>query len=251
MPSSPQDPTPAPAGGPDPAPGVFATTDWSIVLAAGTDGSRKRLALDKLCRTYWRPVYGFVRRLGHDAEPAKDLTQSFFAHLLGSEFFATADPDRGRFRSYLCQSCRLFLGNEWQKRTAEKRGGGQSSIPWENLTPADESQFSSSVDPSTEFDRQWALALLRHALEHLEQEQAKAGELASFALLRPYLTTRPEPGDYDRLAAKLGVARGTVPVLVHRLSRRYQELIRAQVAATIVNRAEIDDELRQCLKSLG
>lgn len=251
MPSPAPDPTPAPAGGRVQGNGVFATTDWSIVLDAGTDGSRKRLALEQLCRTYWQPVYIFIRRLGHDREPARDLTQAFFAHLLANDFFATADPERGRFRGYLRQSCRLFLGNEWQKRTAEKRGGGQSAIPWENLTPADEGQFASPADPSTEFDRQWALALLRHALEQLEQEQTQAGEHRTFELLRPYLTVRPEPGDYERLATQLGVARGTMPVLVHRLGRRYQELIRAQVAATVANRAEVDDELRHCLKSLG
>ncbi len=231
--------------------GLFETTDWSIVLDAGTDGARKRRALEKLCRIYWRPVYVFVRRLGHDPESAKDLTQAFFAHLLESDFFATADPERGRFRGYLRQTCRHFLGNEWQKRTADKRGGGQSIIPWENLTPADEQQFAVPADPSTEFDRQWALALLRNALEQLEAEQAAAGGRRAFESLRPYLTLRPGAGDYDRLAAELGVARGSVPVLVHRLSRRYQELIRAQVAATVANRTEVDDELRHCLKSIG
>ncbi|AOS43539.1 RNA polymerase sigma factor [Lacunisphaera limnophila] len=251
MPSSPPDPTPAPAGGPGHQPGVFVTTDWSIILDAATDGSRKRLALEKLCRSYWRPVYTFIRRLGHDGESAKDLTQAFFAHLLENDFFATADRERGRFRGYLRQTCRHFLSNDWQKRTAEKRGGGQAAIPWENLTAAEEQQFASPADPSMEFDRQWAITLLRHALEHLEAESVHAGEQRTFELLRPYLTLRPEPGDYARLAASLGVSRGSVPVLVHRLSRRYQELIRAQVAATVADRTEIDDELRYCLKALG
>lgn len=251
MSSSPPDPTPASAGGAGHLPGAFATTDWSIVLDAATDGSRKRLALEKLCRTYWRPVYTFIRRLGHDGEAAKDLTQAFFAHLLASDFFATADRDRGRFRGYLRQTCRHFLSNDWQKRTAEKRGGGQAGIPWESLTAADEQQFAAPADPSTEFDRQWAIALLRHALDQLAAESAAAGEQRTFDLLRPYLTVRPEPGDYDRLAASLGVSRGSVPVMVHRLGRRYQELIRAQVAATVANRTDIDDELRYCLKALG
>lgn len=232
-------------------PGAFATTDWSIVLAAGTDGTRKRRALERLCRTYWRPVYGFVRRLGHDVEAAKDLTQAFFAHILEGDFFSTADPDRGRFRSYLCHSCRLFLGNDWQKRTAEKRGGGVSAVPWENLTPADESQFAQRADPSSEFDRQWALALLRSAMNRLEQEQVAAGETRAFQLLRPFLTTRPAAGDYERLATELGVAHGTVPVLVHRLGKRYQELIRAEVAATVATRSDVDAELRHCLQALG
>lgn len=230
---------------------AFATTDWSIVLDAGADGSRKRRALEKLCRTYWRPVYGFVRRLGNDAEHAKDLTQAFFAHLLESDFFATADREQGRFRGYLRQSCRHFLGNEWQKRTAEKRGGGQSVVPWGSLTPEDESQFATPADPASDFDRQWALALLRHAMDCLEAEHATADERRTFALLRPYLTARPDPGDYERLAAQLGVSRGSVPVLVHRLGKRYQELIRAEVAATVATRTDVDAELRHCLQSLG
>jgi RNA polymerase sigma factor (sigma-70 family) len=230
---------------------AFATTDWSIVLDASTDGARKRRALEKLCRTYWRPVYGFVRRLGHDAEAAKDLTQSFFAHLLENDFLATADRDRGRFRSYLCHSCRLFLGNDWQKRMAEKRGGGASVVPWETLTPEDEAPFATGADPSSEFDRQWTLALLRSAMTRLEKEHADAGETRTFELLRPYLTARPATGDYDHLATELGVARGTVPVLVHRLGKRYQELIRAEVSATVATRTDIDAELRHCLQALG
>ena len=232
-------------------PGVFETTDWSIVLAAGTDGTRKRRALEKLCRIYWRPVYVFIRRLGNGPEPAKDLTQAFFAHLLEKDFFASADPEQGRFRGYLRQSCRLFLGNEWQKRSAEKRGGGHSAVPWETLTPEDERQFATPADPAADFDRQWALALLRNAFARLEAEHRTADERRQFELLRPYLTRRPDPGDYDRLAASLGVARGSVPVLVHRLGKRYQELIRAEVAATVSLRTDIDAELRHCLQALG
>lgn len=231
--------------------GGFNTTDWSIVLDAGTDGTRKRLALEKLCRTYWRPVYGFIRGLGNDPDHAKDLTQSFFAHLLENDFFATADPERGRFRSYLRQSCRLFLGNEWQKRTAGKRGGGASVVPWEELAASDEPSLGAPADPAVEFDRQWALALLRNALHRLESEHATPADRRQFELLRPYLTARPEPGDYDRLAGLLGVTRGSVPVLVHRLGKRYQELIRAEVAATVVRRSEIEAELRHCLQALG
>ena len=244
---------PRPEANEDQGPGkvVFETTDWSMVLDAATDGSRKRHALEKLCRTYWQPVYGFIRRLGNDPEQAKDLTQAFFAHLLANDFFATADREQGRFRGYLRQSCRLFLGNEWQKRTAEKRGGGQSTQPWEMLSPEDERQFATPADPATDFDRQWALALLRSALGRLEAEHRTAEERRQFALLRPFLTTRPNAGDYDHLATELGVARGTVPVLVHRLGKRYQELIRAEVAATVALRSDVDAELRHCLQALG
>ncbi len=245
------DPTPAAEGRPPLGSGAFETTDWSMVLDAGADGTRKRHALEKLCRTYWQPVYGFIRRQGHEVEPAKDLTQAFFAHLLAQDFFTTADPERGRFRSYLCQSCRLFLGNAWQKRTAEKRGGGRSNIPWEALSSEDEAAFATASDPSREFDRQWTLALLRSALTRLEAEYAAAGESRIFSHLRPYLTARPGPGEYERLATELAVARGTIPVLVHRMGKRYQELIRAEVAATVALRSEIDAELRHCLQALG
>lgn len=238
---------------PDPAGGgtAFRTTDWSIVLDAGADGARKRRALEKLCRIYWQPVYAFIRGLGHDPEQAKDLTQSLFAHLLETDFFATADPERGRFRAYLRQTCRLFLGNEWQKRTAQKRGGTTPPIPLDEIGAADEAQFARTADPAAEYDRQWALALLRSAMNRLEEEYRAAGDSRTLAALRPYLTARPEPGDYDRLARQLGVARGAVPVLVHRLGKRYQELIRAEVAATVATRSEVDAELRHCLKALG
>lgn len=231
--------------------GAFQTTDWSVVLDAAADGARKRRALEKLCRTYWRPVYGFIRRLGNDPEHAKDLTQGFFAHLLENDFFATADRERGRFRGYLRQSCRLFLGNEWQKRTAGKRGGGAPVVPWDQVTAEDEGRFAAPVDPADDYDRQWALALLRNALTRLEEEYGPPAARRQFDALRPYLTARPEPGDYDRIAADLGISRGSVPVLVHRMSKRYQELIRAEVAATVATRAEVDAELRHCLQALG
>jgi len=247
----PPEPSPAASGEIGRAGGLFETTDWSVVVDAKADGPRKRRALEKLCRTYWRPVYAFVRRLGNDTEHAKDLTQAFFAHLLESDFFATADREHGRFRGYLRQSCRHFLGNEWQKRTAGKRGGGASVVPWENLTATDEQQFATPADPAADFDRQWALALLRSAMERLEAEHATPAERRTFCLLRPYLTARPDPGDYERLAAQLGVTRGAVPVLVHRLGKRYQELIRAEVAATVAIRSDIDAELRHCLQALG
>ncbi|MCX6953482.1 MAG: sigma-70 family RNA polymerase sigma factor [Verrucomicrobia bacterium] len=230
--------------------GAFATTEWSLVLAAGGDTAARQAALERLCRTYWRPVYAFIRHLGHDAESAKDLTQSLFAHLLAGDFFATADPARGRFRAYLRQTARLFLGNEWQKSSARKRGGGVQWVPWEALTPADETQFARATDPSADYDRQWALALLRGAMSRLRAEYETAGDAHVFTLLQPYLAARPSPGDYDRLAAGLGVARGSVPVLVHRLGKRYQELIRAEVASTVATRAEVDAELRHCLAAL-
>jgi RNA polymerase sigma-70 factor (ECF subfamily) len=239
---------------PQPAPrtdAAFRTTDWSIVLDAGTDGTRKRRALERLCQTYWQPVYAFIRGLGHEREPAKDLTQSLFAHLLETDFFATADPERGRFRAYLRQTCRLFLGNQWQKKTAQKRGGSTPPIPLDDVGATDEAQFSQSADPAAEYDRQWALALLRSAMNRLEEEYQKSNDAHLLAALRPHLTARPSPGDYERLARELGVSRGAVPVLVHRLGKRYQELIRAEVAATVATRSEVDAELRHCLAALG
>ncbi|MBI5692289.1 MAG: sigma-70 family RNA polymerase sigma factor [Verrucomicrobia bacterium] len=226
-------------------------TDWSLVLDAGADGERKRRALERLCRTYWQPVYAFIRRLGHDRDQAKDLTQGLFAHLLESEFFGTARPERGSFRAYLRQACRLFLGNEWQKRMAEKRGGGTIVVPWDEFVARDEDPAVENLDPAAIYDRQWAHALLRSALRRLEEEYATSGDSAEFDALRRYLTVRPLPGDYDQLAARLGLARGTVPVRVHRLGKRYQELIRAEVAATVATRSEVDAELRHCLAALS
>ncbi|MCW5550296.1 MAG: sigma-70 family RNA polymerase sigma factor [Opitutaceae bacterium] len=241
----------SPESEPAKGPAAFDTTDWSVVLDAGTDGARKRRALEKLCRIYWQPVYGFIRHLGNDAEHAKDLTQAFFAHLLENDFFATADPERGRFRAYLRQTCRHFLGNQWQKQTAQKRGGSKPPIPLEELDAAANARFSHNADPAAEYDRQWALALLRNAMTRLEEEYRKNGEARLLAVLRPHLTARPAAGDYDRVARELGVSRGAVPVLVHRLGKRYQELIRAEVAATVATRSEVEAELRHCLAALG
>lgn len=231
--------------------GEFESTEWSIVLAAGASGERKRQALEQLCLRYWQPVYGYIRRLGYDSHQAKDHTQAFFVHLLAQDFFATADPERGRLRGYICHHCRLFLGNEWQKHTAEKRGGGQADIPWEALTVEEERQFAAPGDPRMEFDRQWTLTLLRNALARLEAEQATPAARKVFGRLSPYLTNRPGAGEYEKIAQDLAVAPGNVPVLVHRLSKRYQELIRAEVAATLSARSDIDAELRHCLQALG
>jgi hypothetical protein len=134
---------------------------------------------------------------------------------------------------------------------AHKRGAGQSAIPWDTLSEQDERAMSAESDPSREFDRQWTHSLLRHAMDRLEAEHASPDDQWIFNRLRPFLTTRPAPGDYARLAVELKVAPGTVPVLVHRLGKRYQELIRAEVAATLLSRSDVDDELRHCLQSLG
>ena len=159
--------------------------------------------------------------------------------------------DRGHFLAIAATAMRQVLVDHARSRLAEKRGGGHSAVPWETLTPEDERQFATPADPAADFDRQWALALLRNAFARLEAEHRTADERRQFELLRPYLTRRPDPGDYDRLAASLGVARGSVPVLVHRLGKRYQELIRAEVAATVSLRTDIDAELRHCLQALG
>ena len=228
--------------------GHFATTHWSVVLAAGhRSSSNSDQALAELCRTYWYPLYAYVRRRVEDAHEAQDLTQEFFARLLEKEYLKDVDPERGKFRSFLLAAMRHFLSKERDRARAQKRGGGRAPISLDfqaaedryRLEPAD------ALTPERLYQRRWALTLLDQVVARLQQELAAAGKPALFERLKVFLTSKQDSPPYRRVADQLGMTEGAVRVAVHRLRRRYRELLKEQIAQTVGSPEEVDDELRE------
>jgi len=227
--------------------GQFTETRWSLVLLAGDEASsRSREAREHLCRAYWQPIYLFVRRHGHSPHDAQDLTQEFIARLLEKNLFATADRERGRFRSFLLGALKHFLADEWDKARAEKRGGNAWVLPIDDTQAEDHylSAPASDLTPERLFDRRWGLTLLQQAMERLKAESSTSDKLRQFELLKPFLTDPAGSGGYDTVAAQLDTTPASVAVSVHRLRQRFRELVRAEVAQTVASPADVDDELR-------
>jgi RNA polymerase sigma factor (sigma-70 family) len=234
--------------------GVFATTHWSVVLTAGRrDTPRASDALSRLCQMYWYPLYVYVRRRGHPAADAQDLTQEFFARLLENRWIDQADPQRGRFRSFLLSAMKHFLANEWNKAHTRKRGGGAVLVSLNDdsaenryvLEPASEST------PESQYERRWALALLEGVLFRLEEEYGQEGKADLFAVLKSSLTVNRIVLPYPDLAAKLGLTEGAVRVAVHRLRKRYRQLLRAEVAQTVASPDEVEEEMHYLFQVLA
>jgi RNA polymerase sigma-70 factor (ECF subfamily) len=231
----------------------FATTHWSVVLRADADDTTAApSALAKLCQTYWFPLYAFVRRRGYNVHDAQDLTQEFFARLLRERMLAHADPQRGRFRSFLLANLKNFLANEWRRAHAQKRGGGQVifSLDYDSAETSYRSEPASDLTPEMIFDKHCAMALLDRALERLEKEDGAQGSTPQFKLLKKFLTDEPAEGDYAAAAAALQVSPGAVAVAVHRLRARFREAMRAEVAETVATPADVDEELRHLCAAL-
>ena len=238
-----------------PGPGSrFAATRWTIVLAAAdkSEGSRSRRALEELAQAYWFPLYAFVRRQGYAVHDAQDLTQEFFAQLIAKRSLAAADQARGRFRTFLLSSLKHFLANEWDKSTAQKRGGGRPTLALDALDA--ESRYTlepvDAMTPDLVFDRRWALAVLDQVMARLQSEYVCNGHAALFASLRPALTGDHQSQPYADLAEHLDMTEGAVKVAAHRLRRRYREIMRDEIAQTVAGPEEIEDELRHLLDSL-
>ncbi len=234
---------------------MFATTRWTLVLAAASQSAspERRDALEQLCRAYWYPLYAYIRRRGHDAYAAEDLTQGFFARLLERDDLAGLTREGGKFRSFLLTALGHFLANEHERNRALKRGGGQVLISLDEPHAEDRHVLepAHAESPDRLFDRQWALALLEQALRALAEEHAAAGTQEVFVALRPFLTREPEAGEYATVAARLGLAPGTLAVRVHRLRERYRQLVRAAVADTVDSPLEVDAEMRHLLAALS
>jgi RNA polymerase sigma factor (sigma-70 family) len=233
---------------------VFATTHWSVVLTAGrTDTTRSHDALAKLCQTYWYPLYAYVRRRGYSPEDAQDLTQEFFARLLERRSLASADPNRGRFRSFMLGVMNHFLADEWHRAQAQKRGGGVKFLPLQFDTaetryghePAD------NITPEQNYERRWALALLEEVLRLLAEEYKREGRAELFAELNPCLVGERAAQPYAELATRLGVNEGTVKSAVHRMRQRYRQLLRDEIAHTVAQPDEVDAELHHLFTVLG
>ncbi len=235
-------------------PGSFPNTHWSVVLAAGQGSSPVvRAALEKLCRAYWYPLYVYVRRRGYSPEDAQDLTQSFFERLLERDLLADLRPAGARFRSFLLHTMKNLLASEWTRAHAGKRGGIGTILSLEDLNP-EANYAQEAVDtnsPDAAFERRWAATVLRQALDRLRQEQVAAGKEAMFDHLADTLTGAAPSHPYAQLALKLGLSEAAVKMTIHRLRQRYGELLRLEVAQTVVTPAEIDDELRHLLGVLA
>ncbi len=239
---------------PVPGQAVFVTTHWSVVLdAARSDTTRAQAALEQLCQVYWYPLYAYVRRRGHRAEDAKDLTQAFFARLLERNWVGDADRQRGRFRTFLLTAMSRFLSDEWDKVRAVKRGGRVAHVPVQLDTaetryghePAD------TVTPEQCYERRWALTLLETVLQRLQAEYEAEGNGDLFGKLAPCIVGGREAQPYAQLGAELKMNEGAVKVAVHRLRKRYRHLLRAEIARTTATPEEVDDELRHLFAVLG
>ncbi|HEY3756900.1 MAG TPA: hypothetical protein VGL42_12180 [Opitutaceae bacterium] len=232
---------------------AFLSTEWSMVLEAREDSLRRRHALERLCANYWLPLYAYLRRRGHAPADAEDLTQGFLCHVLESDIFERSDPEKGRFRGFLVGALKRYLGSHFEKENAIKRGGGNVRlVDWSAVNA--EREFmpfaDSPLDASEVYESSWALALLGRSLRRLEEEQDTPERSRRFALLKIFLTSTPDHGDYDRVAGELGVARQNVAMWVHRLSARYAELVRIEVAATVRDPADVKDEMAHLLRVL-
>jgi RNA polymerase sigma-70 factor (ECF subfamily) len=235
----------------EPAAGAqFSPTRWSVILGARTDSLERGPALEKLCGTYWLPIYSYLRRRGNSPQDAEDLTQSFFAYLLESDFLDRPDPAKGRFRGYLIGALRHFLGSHFEREKAQKRGGGARFLDWEHLDA--EREFASmnppERDPSEAYETGWALALFAEALRRLGAEQAAAGRARQFTALKRYLSSPPTRGDYEKSALELGISRTHVAVAVHRLNSRYREIIRLEISSTVQDPADVKPEILHLLR---
>lgn len=231
--------------------GRFATTQWSLVLAAGRRGSAEaETALARLCALYWYPAFAFIRRRGHSIEDAQDLTQSFFARLIEKDDFAAADRDRGRFRTFLLTACQHFLLNEHDRNVALKRGGGRTSLAIDIATAEERYQRSLSHDETPErlYERQWCLALLASVLDDVRDEYRASGNEILFERLRGFLTMDDDADTHALAASDLSMTPAAVKVAVHRLRRRYRNTLRSRIAETVDSSEAVDDEMRHLTK---
>ena len=232
----------------------FVSTRWSVVLAAGqasTPGSQQALAA--LCRDYWYPLYAYVRRRVNDAHEAQDLVQEFFARLVEKNVIAVADPQRGRFRSFLLASLRNFLSHEWAKAGAAKRGGRLASVSLD--LDAGEARYlrelAENLTPEQLFERRWAETLLDRVTTQLRDEFARAGRKHHFDELKLFLTGKNPGASYAEAAANLGITEGAAMVAAHRMRRRFRELLMAEIAQTLANPQDIDDEINGLFAALA
>jgi len=247
----------------------FATTRWTVVLTAGRRTTPQAdAALEELCRTYWYPLYAYVRHQGHSKEDAEDLTQAFFARFLEKNYLEGLSSEKGRFRAFLLAALKHFLANEWDRAARQKRGGGAKllSLDWQDgetryqaggAAAGTDSQFpngrklvSVPAAPEKLYDRAWAVTLLERVVARLREEHAAAGKARLFEQLKPFLMVgRVGNPPYAQAAAELGLSEGAARVAVHRLRRRYRELLRDEIAQTLSDPAQVAEELQALFRA--
>jgi RNA polymerase sigma-70 factor (ECF subfamily) len=230
--------------------GFFATTRWTMVRAAGASADE---ALESLCAAYWFPIYAYVRRHGFSREDAEDLTQAFFAMLLERRDIAGLKQENGRFRAFLLAALKHFLSNERDRAGRLKRGGNIThlSLDWQSADTQFQIADGSQVSPDAAYDREWALALLERVVVRLGQEFAAEGKAERFERMKPFLTLGKGEIPYASAAAALEMDEGAVRVAVHRLRKRYRELLREEIAHTLTDPAVVDEELAVLLGAFG
>lgn len=233
---------------------AFSTTHWSVVLSAGQDDfAEASIALERLCRIYWYPIYAFIRRRGSNQPDAEDLTQGFFAQLLEKETIKKVNRQKGKFRSFMLAALTNFVNNEWDKRQTLKRGGKVQIISLDE-TRAEEIYSQEPVEsltPEKLFERRWAFALVERVLAKLKQEYATADKLRLFEGLEHGLTREVTQEVCAEWAAALSMSEGAVKVALHRLRRRYGELLRSEIAHTVSTPEELDEEIRHLCAALA
>ena len=224
---------------------VFATTQWNVVFAAAQSQSPgTRDALAQLCLNYWAPLYAFARRQGHSPHDARDIVQGFFASLLASRTYANATPNRGKFRTFLIGGLKHYQSDRRARDTAQKRGGGTAILPLDETTA--ETQYASSapsLSPENTFERQWAFTVIDHALASLRAESAESGGAAAFDIMAPFLTG-DDLQSRDAACQSLGLTPAAFKAQLHRLRSKFRLHLRRQIAGTVDNPLEIDDEMR-------
>jgi RNA polymerase sigma-70 factor (ECF subfamily) len=236
------------------APRIFATTHWSVVLAAGGTASEpSRRALETLCHDYWYPIYVYVRRKGYGPDDAQDLTQEFFTQLIAKQHLRLADRNKGRFRSFLLATLHFFLAREWSRAHRQKRGGQFKFVSLDQDSPEERYQMepADNQTPEKQFQRQWALTVLKQSMNALESECSAAGKANLFCEVKQLLSGERDGATYATIGARLSMTETAVRVAVHRLRQRYGELLRAEIAQTVDSEDEVEEELRQLLHALG
>jgi RNA polymerase sigma-70 factor (ECF subfamily) len=235
-------------------PRIFATTHWSVVLAAGEgDSAPAQRALETLCTAYWYPIYVYVRRKGHGPDDAQDLTQEFFAQLIAKEHLRLADRNKGKFRTFLLAMLDYFLAREWSRAHRQKRGGQFTFISLDQPAPEERYRLEPADNdtPEKQFVRQWALTVLKQTMNKLEKECDANGKSALFREVRAHLSGEGDGAAQAEIAQRLGMTEGAVRVAVHRLRQRYGELLRNEVAQTVGRPEEVDEEIHFLLHVLG
>ncbi len=236
------------------APRVFPSTRWSLVVAATRkDAPESAAALESLCRAYWYPLYTYVRRCGQSPHDAQDLTQEFFCRLLEKRWLDSADREKGKLRTFLIVALKNFMSNEWRRASAQRRGGGQTPVPFdaefaESRYAAD---HSARLGADESFDKQWALTLLDSTVNRLRAEFVAAGKPGDFEALKDCLMAERGSIDYAAVAKRLGGSEGAARVAIHRLRKRFRDVYREEISQTLADGTDLEGELRHLAAALA